>query len=70
MDNERSSKGTLVSLTTLKTADGMDYNVGFVVSKYRKYGHLTSVVNQRDSSKNARLSKYGQSLFNSCFKNW
>lgn len=70
MSNEKSSKGTLVSLITLSTTDGMDYNVGFVVSKYRKHGHLTSVVNQRDTSKNASLSRYGQSLFNSCFKNW
>ncbi len=70
LDEKRKKSSILVSLITLKVSDGMKYNVGFVVSRDRKHGHLTAVINQREASNNSKLSKYAQSLFNSCFKNW
>ncbi|QNK89068.1 hypothetical protein H7992_04910 [Sporosarcina sp. resist] len=44
--------------------------MGMVVSKERKSGHLSAVLKQGAASKRARLSPYGQSLFDSCFKKW
>ncbi len=66
----KSQKGTLVSLLTMQFPDGIVHKVGFVVSKRRKYGDLTTVVQQTAAAKHSRLSKYGQSLFDACFKGW
>ncbi|HBT71434.1 hypothetical protein ACE1MS_09605 [Lysinibacillus sp. fkY74-1] len=65
-----SKKGTLVSLVTMTFSDGMVHRVGFVVSKRRRHGDLTKVVQQTAAIKNSSLSRYGQSLFDACFKGW
>lgn len=65
-----SKKGTLVSLMTMSFSDGMVHEVGFVVSKLRKRGDLTTVVQQTAAIKKSSLSRYGQSLFDACFKGW
>lgn len=66
----KSQKGTLISLMTMRFPDGMVYKVGFVVSKRRRYGDLSTVVQQTAAAKHSSLSKYGQSLFDACFKGW
>lgn len=65
-----SKKDTLVSLVTMTFSDGMVHRVGFVVSKRRRHGDWTKVVQQTAAIKNSSLSRYGQSLFDACFKGW
>lgn len=44
------------------------YVLFFTVSPYRK--DYNQVVDQIEQCKKARLPRYAQSLFHSCFKNW
>lgn len=42
--------------------------IAFTTSRYKGYRHYRKVRNQ--ALANWKLSKYGQSLLESCFKNW
>ncbi|MEK3935957.1 hypothetical protein MKY41_11570 [Sporosarcina sp. FSL W7-1349] len=48
----------------------MKHEVGFVVSRTRPFQDILTIAEHEDVCKKARLSRYGQSLFDSCFKNW
>ncbi|QTB28847.1 hypothetical protein [Lysinibacillus sphaericus] len=48
---------TLVSLVTMTFSDGMVHKVGFVVSKRRRHGDLTKVVQQTAAIKHSSLSR-------------
>ncbi|KRG13894.1 hypothetical protein ACA30_13220 [Virgibacillus soli] len=57
-----------MKLITFKGEDGVEYKIGFVVSKYRKYGSVNDVIRQMKQCEQAKLSPYVQSLFEACFK--
>ena len=48
----------------------MKHEVGLVVSRTRPFEDVRQIVEHEEDCKKARLSRYGQSLFDSCFKNW
>ncbi|BAQ11332.1 hypothetical protein OXB_2861 [Bacillus sp. OxB-1] len=48
----------------------MKHEVGFVVSRTRPFRDVEQITEHEEVCKKARLSRYGQSLFDSCFKNW
>lgn len=63
-------RGKIVKLIVIKTKEGMEHKICFVVSKNRKYGSVNQVIRQIKSAERAKLSPYAQSLFDSCFKGW
>lgn len=62
--------GRVVRTLCFKREDGVDHKVFFVVSKYRRKGDYEKVMAQEAMAAHAKLSSYGQSLFDSCFKGW
>lgn len=70
-----SNNGTVVQALLYEEkpkSDGKEYavKIAFVVSTLRKRGDLKIVRKQIELSSTAKLSRYGQSLLDSCFKNW
>lgn len=70
IEQPESARGKLLNVFGVKGADGIEHKAAFVFSKGRKLHDLTKVLEQEEKSKKAKLSMYGQSLFDSCFKNW
>lgn len=65
-----SERGKLLNMFGVTGDDGLEHKVGFVFSRGRKHADLLAVLQQEKESGKARLSGYGQSLFDSCFRNW
>lgn len=70
VEQPKSDRGKLLNVFGVTGEDGLTHQAGFVFSRGRKHADLLAVMDQEEKSKKARLSKYGQSLYDSCFRNW
>lgn len=70
IEQPTATRGKLLNVFGVTGTDGLEHKAGFVFSRGRKHSDLLKVLEQEEDSKKARLSKYGQSLFDSCFKHW
>lgn len=69
-DQPSAERGKLLNVFGVTGTDGLEHKAAFVFSRGRKHADLLTVLDQEEKSKKARLSKYGQSLYDSCFRNW
>lgn len=70
LDQPSAERGKLLNVFGIIGEDGLHHKAAFVFSRGRKHADLLLVLDQEEKAKKARLSKYGQSLFDSCFRNW
>lgn len=68
----QTENGTLINAFSYTEKSGYEIEIGFVVSRFRKYGDKIRVKRQavKQESGKCCLSPYSQSLFDSCFKKW
>ena len=70
LEQPTAKRGKLLNVFGVIGEDGLHHQAAFVFSRGRKHADLLTVLDQEEKSKKARLSKYGQSLYDSCFRNW
>lgn len=70
LDQPTAERGKLLNVFGVIGEDGLHHKAAFVLSRGRSHKDLLTVLEQERKSKKARLSSYGQSLYESCFRNW
>lgn len=70
VEQPTAERGKLLNVFGVIGEDGLHHKAAFVLSRGRSHKDLLTVLEQERKSKKARLSSYGQSLYESCFRNW